>query len=88
MYATASKGGTNGNGVVFRIRPDGDFKVLHTFSAADPTTGANTDGAVPNVGVILREDDGLIGSAILGGNGSSAGPNFSGGTLYQLRFDE
>ncbi len=88
MYATASNGGTNGNGVVFRIRPDGDFKVLHTFSAADPTTGANTDGAVPDYGVILDDDNGLIGIADYGGNGSSAGFFNSGGTLYELKSDD
>jgi uncharacterized repeat protein (TIGR03803 family) len=31
LYSTASNGGMNGNGVVYRIRHDGDFKVLHTF---------------------------------------------------------
>jgi uncharacterized repeat protein (TIGR03803 family) len=104
MYSTASNGGMNGNGVVYRIRPDGDFKVLHTFSATDPTTGANTDGATPDFGVVLKrhdreensnwqhrgddEDESLIGIADYGGNGSSAGFFNSGGTLYQLKLDD
>jgi uncharacterized repeat protein (TIGR03803 family) len=104
MYSTASNGGMNGNGVVYRIRPDGDFKVLHTFSATDPTTGANTDGATPDYGVVLGrqrregdseahdrrddEDNSLIGIADYGGNGSSAGFFNSGGTLYQLKLDD
>jgi uncharacterized repeat protein (TIGR03803 family) len=103
MYSTASNGGMNGNGVVYRIQPDGDFKVLHTFSATDPTTGANTDGATPDYGVVLGglkregdsdehdrrddEDNNLIGIADFGGNGSSAGFFNSGGTLYQLKLD-
>src|SRR6202790_161504 len=104
MYSTASNGGMNGNGVVYRIRPDGDFKVLHTFSATDPTTGANKDGATPDYGVVLGrlsregdsdehdrrddEDNSLIGIADYGGNGSSAGFFNSGGTLYQLKLDD
>ena len=104
LYSTASFGGMNGNGVVYRIRPDGYFEVLHTFSATDPTTGANTDGATPDFGVVLRrhdreedsdaqdrrddEDNSLIGIADYGGNGSSAGFFNSGGTLYQLKLDD
>jgi uncharacterized repeat protein (TIGR03803 family) len=88
MYSTAVNGGNNGNGVVYSIRPDGDFKVLYTFSASDPTTGANKDGAVPDYGVVLNDDDSLIGLTVVGGNGSSAGLNFSGGTLYQLKLGD
>jgi uncharacterized repeat protein (TIGR03803 family) len=104
MYSTASFGGMNGNGVVYRIRPDGDFKVLHTFSATDPTTGGNMDGANPDYGVVLGrrsregdaeeedrrddEDNSLIGIADFGGNGSSAGFFNSGGTLYQLKLND
>jgi uncharacterized repeat protein (TIGR03803 family) len=86
MYSTASNGGQNGNGVVYRIRPDGDFRVLHTFSATNPTTGANRDGAVPDFGVLVDDcDRSLIGAAALGGRGSSAGLGNSGGTLYRLK---
>jgi len=83
LYSTASFGGANGNGVVYRICSDGDFDVLHTFSAANPVTGANQDGAIPDYGVVLRDDD-LIGITPVGGKGSSAGFFNSGGTLYQV----
>jgi hypothetical protein len=75
----------NGSGVIYRIRPDGCFEVLYAFSATDPTTGANKDGATPDFGVVLDEDNRLIGIADYGGNGSSAGISYSGGTLYQLK---
>jgi uncharacterized repeat protein (TIGR03803 family) len=89
LYSNANFGGANGNGVIYCIRPDGDFEVLHTFSATDPATGANEDGAVPDLGVVLDDGGGsLIGIAALGGNGSSAGFFNSGGTLYQLRLDD
>ncbi|MBV8774078.1 MAG: hypothetical protein JO166_17365 [Deltaproteobacteria bacterium] len=87
MYSTASSGGANGNGVVYSIRPDGDFDVLHTFSTTDPTTGANQDGAIPHYGVVLDHHR-LIGVALLGGNGSPAGFSNSGGTLYELELDD
>jgi len=84
MYSTASSGGENGSGVVYRIQPDGEFTVLHTFSALNPTTGANPDGAVPDWGVIRKSDNSFIGTAAIGGNGSSAGIGNSGGTLYKI----
>lgn len=84
MYSTASSGGEHGSGVVYRIRPDGEFRVLHTFKATNATTGANPDGAVPDYGVIRKSDNSLIGAAAVGGNGSSAGIGNSGGTLYEI----
>jgi uncharacterized repeat protein (TIGR03803 family) len=83
LYSTASYGGANGNGVVYQLQPDDCFTVLHTFSATDPTTGANADGATPDYGVIL-DGNLLIGMADYGGLGSSAGFYNSGGTLYEL----
>jgi uncharacterized repeat protein (TIGR03803 family) len=85
LYSTASYGGPNGNGVVYSIRPNGDFNVLHTFSATNPSTGANSDGAVPDFGVLLDWPSSLIGMTDFGGDGSSAGVGNSGGTLYELR---
>jgi uncharacterized repeat protein (TIGR03803 family) len=84
MYSTASYGGANGNGVVYRVRCEGEFDVLHTFSAVNASTGANTDGATPDFGVILDGNGGLIGMTDYGGNGSTAGFYNSGGTLYRL----
>jgi uncharacterized repeat protein (TIGR03803 family) len=87
LYAVANYGGANGNGVVYSVRGDGRFEVLHTFSATDPTTGANSDGATPDNGLIM-DGNRLIGIAILGGNGSPAGIGNSGGTLYELKLDD
>jgi uncharacterized repeat protein (TIGR03803 family) len=88
FYSTASYGGLNGNGVDYRIRPDGYFEVLHTFSATDPTTGANQDGATPDYGVIFDGNNSLIGMTDYGGNGSPGGFYNSGGTLYQLSLED
>jgi len=86
LYATASAGGTGGSGVVFRVRSDEAFELLHTFSATNPQTGANTDGAVPDFGVIFAADDSLIGMADAGGKGDAA-YGYGNGTLYRLKVD-
>jgi hypothetical protein len=76
----------NSNGVIYAVRPDGAFEVLHTFSATNVTTRANWDGANPDDGVLFdEENDRLIGIANYGGNGSSAGFFFTGGTLYETK---
>jgi uncharacterized repeat protein (TIGR03803 family) len=87
LYSNADYGGMNGNGVIYSVRPDGFFEVLHTFSATNPTTGANLDGVNPDDGVVL-DGNKLIGIAIYGGIGSPAGLANSGGTLYELKLHE
>ena len=87
LYSNADFGGANGNGVIYSLTEDGHFKVLHTFSATNATTGANYDGAIADNGVIL-DGNRLIGIAILGGAGSPAGLANSGGTLYELTLED
>jgi len=86
LYSTASYGGANGNGVIYRIGGNGSFKVLYTFSATNPITGSNVDGANPDYGVLV-DGDSLIGMADYGGNGSVAGA-IGNGTLYRLKLEE
>jgi uncharacterized repeat protein (TIGR03803 family) len=83
LYSTASAGGQFGNGVVYRVRSDGKFELLHTFSAINAATGANVDGATPDYGVLLEGDATLIGMSDYGGAGSSAGAT-GNGTLYKI----
>ena len=87
LYSNTEAGGANGNGVIYSLREDGCFEVVHTFSATNATTGANDDGAFPDEG-LLAAGDNLIGIAIYGGNGSPAGYSNSGGTLYKLTLDD
>jgi uncharacterized repeat protein (TIGR03803 family) len=87
LYSNAYYGGSHGNGVVYRVRSDGEFGVLHTFSATDPATGGNSDGANPDLGVIFDRHGGLIGIATAGGLGN-ASYGFGNGTLYSLSKDE
>ena len=88
LYSNANYGGMNGNGVLYGVQPDGSFAVLHNFSATDPTTGANLDGATPDDGMVFdKQNNSLIGIAEYGGHGSSAGFFDSGGTLYELKLE-
>jgi uncharacterized repeat protein (TIGR03803 family) len=81
LYGTASGGGTNGNGTVFKVNTNGTgFTTLHTFTATDPHTGTNRDGANPYAGLILSGNT-LYGTAIGGGtngNGTVFGVNTNG----------
>jgi uncharacterized repeat protein (TIGR03803 family) len=87
LYSNAVFGGANGSGVIYSLHEDGRFEVLYAFSATDPTTGANSDGAEPDYGVLVDRNK-IIGIANFGGIGSPAGFNNSGGTLYELKLED
>ena len=62
FYGTTYSGGTNGNGIVFRISPSGAYTNLHSFS------GAPNDGAEPE-GVLVQGSDGsFYGTTYSGGS--------------------
>jgi uncharacterized repeat protein (TIGR03803 family) len=64
LYGTASGGGAQGAGVVFRITANGKEAVMHDF-------GVGTDGATPNGGVILDGSGALYGTTAGGGDSGS-----------------
>ena len=79
LCGTAQHGGTNGNGTVFAVNPDGTgFTVLHTFTATK--SGTNSDGATPLGGLIASANDTLYGTA----NGGGTHDN---GTVFALNPD-
>jgi uncharacterized repeat protein (TIGR03803 family) len=63
FYGTASQGGTNGYGTIFKISATGTFTALYSF------TGGN-DGADPDAGLIQGSDGNLYGTAQNGGTNS------------------
>jgi len=80
LYGTANNGGNSGNGALFAINTDGSgFTNLHSFTAINPDTGANSDGANPNAGLILSGQT-LYGTTP--GGGISAN-----GTVFKLNTD-
>lgn len=70
LYGTATDGGTNGDGVIFRMTTNGVFTSLYSF-----TDGY--DGADPRGGLIQASDGNLYGTAADGGT------NFDG-TVFRM----
>jgi uncharacterized repeat protein (TIGR03803 family) len=73
LYGSASGGGTNGAGTVFKIDLAGNFTVLHTFGSLpnDP------DGTYVDAALILDVAGNLYGTA--GGGGTN-----NGGTVFKI----
>jgi len=88
LYGTTIAGGTGGNGVIFSIGTDGiGFTALHNFSATDPLTRTNSDGASP-CGTLALLGSNLYGTASAGGANAS-GTVFSvstNGTQFQILY--
>jgi uncharacterized repeat protein (TIGR03803 family) len=87
LYGTAENGGTNGYGTVFALNTDGSgFTNLYSFTAANPVTGTNRDGANPAAGLILSGNT-LYGVAPYGGrsaNGTVFALNTNGSAFTNL----
>jgi uncharacterized repeat protein (TIGR03803 family) len=76
LYGTTFAGGQGGRGTIFSVATNGSgFAVRHHFSATDPLTRTNHDGAAPAAGLILSSNV-LYGTASSGGFGA-AGVVFS-----------
>jgi MYXO-CTERM domain-containing protein len=74
FYGTASLGGANGRGTVFRLAFDGSgFQVIHTFSPTilETATGLskNEEGAIPIAGLTDGQDGFFYGVTTVGGSG-------------------
>lgn len=61
LYGTTSRGGSFGDGVVYKISAKGEYTVLHHFA------GGPSDGDGPIDGVILDKDGSLYGTTKFGG---------------------
>jgi len=83
LYGTAEFAGTNGNGTIFSIHPDGTaFTNLCNFSAvATNSLGryTNSDGADPQCGLVLS------GSTLFGT--ASGGGSAGNGTVFRVNTD-
>ena len=82
LYGTTVRGGSSGNGTVFRINTDGaGFASLYSFTyLSGDTYSANSDGALPSAGLILS-DSTLFGTAPRGGSSGD-------GTVFALNLFE
>jgi uncharacterized repeat protein (TIGR03803 family) len=74
LYGTTECGGAGGSGTVFALSTNGaDFTTLYTFTALDPTTSTNLDGANPCGGLVLSSNY-VYGTACNGGVAGDGGP--------------
>jgi uncharacterized repeat protein (TIGR03803 family) len=68
FYGTTQYGGTNGNGTIFQVTPNGAFTSVYSFSALGGASfNANADGATPN-GLTLGTDGNFYGTTQRGGS--------------------
>jgi uncharacterized repeat protein (TIGR03803 family) len=78
LYGTASNGGANGNGIVFKLspgRPQWKETILHTFTG-------NGDGGQPIGGVTVDSKGNLYGTTFTGGDPTNC---YAGcGVVYEL----
>jgi uncharacterized repeat protein (TIGR03803 family) len=79
LYGTATGGGTNFDGVIFRITTNGVFTPLYSFTDGH-------DGALPEGGLVQANDGNLYGTAYDGGTNGYGGifRITTGGTLTPL----
>jgi uncharacterized repeat protein (TIGR03803 family) len=63
VYGTAGLGGVNGNGVVFKITPQGQETVLYSFCSESGCT----DGSDPSAGLVFDRVGNLYGTTESGG---------------------
>src|SRR5665213_818404 len=72
LYGTAEGGGSSGNGTVFAVSTNGTgFTNLYSFTAlSDGYYGTNSDGTIPEAGLILSGNT-LYGTAEGGGSGGN-----------------
>jgi uncharacterized repeat protein (TIGR03803 family) len=77
FYGTTARGGTNGNGLAFKITPGGTLTTLYNFCSV----GGCLDGADPLGGVIQGSDGNLYGTTSEGGANAN-GTN--GGILFRM----
>jgi uncharacterized repeat protein (TIGR03803 family) len=64
LYGTTVYGGAHGNGVVFKLTPEGQETILHSFCARNGCT----DGGLPYAGLILDQKGNLYGATLEGGS--------------------
>ncbi|MGB6675528.1 MAG: choice-of-anchor tandem repeat GloVer-containing protein [Terriglobales bacterium] len=65
LYGTTLNGGAHGQGVVFKLAPDGKETVLHSFCAKGGTNC--TDGALPAAPLVFDQKGNLYGTTAGGG---------------------
>lgn len=74
LYSTATQGGANNWGAIFKVTPAGHEQVIYSFCSATNCA----DGSAPVGGLTLRPDGHFIGTT------TSTGPEFGAGTIFDV----
>jgi uncharacterized repeat protein (TIGR03803 family) len=77
LYGTTQTGGQNSKGVVFKIKTDGEYTVLHAFSGYNSAMPALSDGDSPYSGLTLGADGNFYGTTVAGGQ-------YNAGAVYRV----
>ena len=81
FFGTASLGGANGWGTVYKITPAGRFTVLHAFCAKTNCP----DGKLPTSRLVQGSSGDFYGTTAFGGSGCPGSNGYSGcGTVYKI----
>ncbi len=72
LYGTASSGGANGDGIVFKMTSKGKMGILHSFEF--------TDGEYPQATLLLSSNGNFYGTT----NGGGTNPYNTYGTIFKL----
>jgi uncharacterized repeat protein (TIGR03803 family) len=71
LYGTTLEGGSDGVGTVFKLAPDGNESVLHSFRGT-----FYNDGSEPSAGLVLDNAGNLYGTTLYDGKGTTDGTVF------------
>jgi uncharacterized repeat protein (TIGR03803 family) len=80
LYGVATRGGSGGSGVVFKLSPAGTQTVLYNFTGG-------VDGAEPNGGLVRDAQGNLYGTTANGGSFGGPCDPFGCGTVFKVTPD-
>jgi uncharacterized repeat protein (TIGR03803 family) len=72
FYGTTLHGGTNNDGIIFRINPNGNETILYSFAGS-----SNYDGDTPYAGLVQGSDGNFYGTTLHGGTNND-------GTIFRI----
>jgi len=81
LFGTTPSGGDSRFGVVFKLTPEGEEKVLYSFC---PPGFPCNDGALPNAGLVLDRKGNLYGTTEWGGNSFNCNYPDGCGVVFKL----
>jgi len=89
LYGTTPWGGAGGRGTIFELRRRGvKWVEFVLWSFADSSEfGSNTDGEVPEAGLLRDAKGNLYGTTIFGGDSPHSSYDFGRGTIFKLTPD-